>query len=107
MSGPPRDAAGPSRTRGRLRRLFAQARVNAGEHPYLSVLFAFWSFGYTMMVPQILGAGYLPFISGQLGGRPEAMFVAFGVLLVNVLLFALLVPFGLWMLVCWALRRED
>jgi hypothetical protein len=98
-----RDAGGP----GRLGRLLRQARANAREHPYMTVLFAFWAFGYTMMVPQILGSSYLPFISAQLGGRPETMFVAFGVLLVNVALFALAVPFTLWMLICWALRKDD
>jgi len=92
---------------GRLGRLLKRARENAREHPYLTVLFGFWSFGYTIMVPQILGSSFLPFVSGQLGGRPEAMFAAFGLLLVNVLVFAIVVPFGLWMLVCWALRREE
>jgi hypothetical protein len=90
-----------------LRRLWRRAKDNAREHPYLTVLFGFWAFGYTMMVPQILGSGYLPFVTAQLGGRPEAMFVAFGILLANVVVFALGVPFGLWMLVCWALRREE
>jgi hypothetical protein len=92
---------------GRIGRLLRQARANAREHPYMTVLFCFWAFGYTMMVPQILGGSYLPFVSDQLGGRPEAMFAAFGLLLLNVILFALAVPFALWMLVCWALRRED
>lgn len=97
------EAGGP----GRVGRMLRQARENARAHPYLTVLFAFWAFGYTMMVPQILGSGYLPFVSEQMGGRPEAMFVAFAMLLVNVALFALAVPFGLWMLICWALRRDD
>jgi hypothetical protein len=93
--------------RGRLGRLFRRAGQNAREHPYMTVLFCFWAFGYTMMVPQILGSSFLPFVSGEFGRRPEAMFAAFGVLLINVLLFAFGVPFGLWMLVCWALRREE
>lgn len=92
---------------GRLVRLLKQARDNVRDHPYLTVLFGFWAFGYTMMVPQILGSQFLPFVSGELGGRPEAMFVAFGLLLLNVLLFAFVVPFVLWMAVCWALRREE
>jgi Na+/phosphate symporter len=92
---------------GRLGRLLRQAKANAREHPYMTVLFAFWAFGYTIMVPQILGSNYLPFVSEQMGGRPEAMFVAFAMLMVNVVLFALAVPFALWMLICWALRKED
>jgi len=92
---------------GRLGRVLRQARVNAREHPYLTVLFGFWAFGYTMMVPQILGSAFLPFVSEQLGGRPEAMFLAFGALLVDVIVFALAVPFTLWMLICWAIRKDD
>jgi hypothetical protein len=94
-------------TPGVFRRLFRQALSNAREHPYLSSLFGFWSFGYTIMVPQVLGTRYLPFLSEQMGGRPETLFAAFGLLMVNVVVFAFVVPFGLWMLVCWALGRDD
>jgi len=92
---------------GRLGRLARSARRNARAHPYLTVLFVFWGFGYTMMVPTLLGSQYLPFISERLGGAPETLFLAFGVLVINVLLFAVVVPFVLWMLVCWALGMED
>ncbi len=88
-----------------LRRLMQQVGLNARAHPYLSVLFSFWSFGYTMMVPTLLGSRFMPYISEQLGGHPEMMFVAFGVLVIDVALFAVLVPFVLWMLVCWAMRQ--
>lgn len=92
---------------GRAGRLLATVARNARENPYLTALFGFWAFGYTMMVPTLLGSRFMAFISEQLGGAPETMFVAFGVLLLNVLLFAFAVPFVLWMLVCWALRREN
>ncbi|MDH5525970.1 MAG: hypothetical protein OEY97_01515 [Nitrospirota bacterium] len=96
-----------SGTPGVLIRLARQALANAREHPYLTALFGFWSFGYTIMVPQVLGGRYLPFLSEQMGGRPETLFVAFGLLMVNVVVFAFVVPFGLWMLVCWALGRDE
>jgi len=91
---------------GRLGRLWAQMGVNARANPYLAVLFGFWSFGYTMMVPTLLGSHFMAFISEKLGGAPETLFVAFGVLMINVILFAGVVPFVLWMLVCWAQRSE-
>lgn len=91
----------------RLKKLLSRVAGNVRENPYMSALFGFWTFGYTMMVPQILGSRFMPYISERMGGAPEAMFVAFGLLLVNVMLFAFIVPFGLWMLVCWALRKEE
>lgn len=92
---------------GRLRRLRAAVARNARENPYLTVLFGFWAFGYTMMVPTLLGSHFMAFISERLGGAPETLFVAFGLLLLNVAVFAFAVPFALWMLVCWALRQTD
>jgi hypothetical protein len=80
---------------------------NARDNPYVTVLFGFWAFGYMMMVPTLLGGRFMTFISERLGGAPETLFVAFAALLVNVVVFAFAVPFALWMLVCWALRRED
>jgi len=91
---------------GRIGRLWAQAGKNARANPYMTVLFGFWGFGYTMMVPTLLGSGFMSFISESLGGAPETLFVAFGVLMINVILFAVVVPFVLWMLVCWAIRGE-
>ena len=83
-----------------------KAKLNAKANPFLTVLFGFWAFGYTMMVPTLLGSRFMAYISEQLGGRPEMLFVAFGALMINVILFAIIVPFVLWMLVCWALRSE-
>ncbi|MBI5136015.1 MAG: hypothetical protein HZA24_01625 [Nitrospirae bacterium] len=88
------------------RRLLRQAAANARANPYLAVLFGFWAFGYTMMVPTLLGSRFMAFISERLGGAPETLFVAFGALLLNVFVFAGVVPFVLWMLVCWALHGE-
>ncbi len=81
--------------------------ANARNHPYLTALFGFWCFGYTMMVPQLLGAGYLPYLSERMGGAPETLIVAFGGLLLMVVLFAFVVPWGLWMLVCGALTPPE
>jgi len=92
---------------GRLLRLGRRVAANARAHPYLTVMFGFWSFGYTMMVPTLLGSHFMAFFSEQFGGRPEALFLAFGLLLVNVILFAFVVPFVLWMMVCWALGQGD
>jgi len=92
---------------GRWRRLARTVARNARENPYVTVLFGFWAFGYMMMVPTLLGGRFMTFLSERLGGAPETLFVAFGGLMVNVLVFAFLVPFVLWMLVCWALRRDD
>lgn len=89
---------------GRLGRAVVR---NAKDNPYVTVLFSFWAFGYMMMVPTLLGGHFMTYISERLGGTPETLFIAFGGLMVNVLLFAFLVPFLLWMLVCWALRRDD
>ncbi|MFQ5507896.1 MAG: hypothetical protein ACE5FN_01020 [Leptospirillia bacterium] len=94
----------PAAGRGKLFRTVVR---NARDNPYLTVMFGFWAFGYTMMVPTLLGSHFMSFISDYLGGAPETLFVAFGVLLISVVLFAFLVPFILWMLVCWALRREE
>jgi len=89
-----------------LRRLMKQVKANARANPYMTVLFGFWAFGYTMMVPTLLGSRFLPYISERLGGAPETLFVAFAALMLNVIIFAAVVPFVLWMLVCWAMRDE-
>jgi hypothetical protein len=83
-----------------------QVKANARANPYMTVLFGFWAFGYTIMVPTLLGSRFLPYISERLGGAPETLFVAFAALMVNVVIFAVVVPFVLWMLVCWAMRDE-
>lgn len=106
MPGPAPDPT-PSGHPSRLKRLWSRTAGNAREHPYISALFGFWAFGYTMMVPQILGSRFMPYISEKMGGAPEMLFVAFGALLINVLLFAFIVPFCLWLLVCWALGKEE
>jgi len=80
--------------------------ANARQNPYLTVLFGFWAFGYTIMVPTLLGSRFMPFISERMGGAPETLFVAFGVLMIDVVVFALVVPFVLWMLVCWAMDPD-
>jgi hypothetical protein len=103
----PGGAPDPGAPRGRLARLAHAVARNARENPYVSVLFGIWAFGYMMMVPTLLGSRFIPLISERLGGAPETLFVAFAGLMLNVLVFAFLVPFLLWMLVCWALRRED
>ncbi len=89
-----------------FRRVMRSAKANAKANPYLSVLFGFWAFGYTMMVPTLLGSHFMAYISEQLGGKAEMLFVAFAALMINVVLFAVIVPFVLWMLVCWALRND-
>jgi len=105
------DASGgapdPGPPRGRVARLASTVARNARENPYVTVLFGIWAFGYMMMVPTLLGGHFMTLISERLGGAPETLFVAFGGLMLNVLVFAFGVPFLLWMLVCWALRRDD
>ena len=80
-----------------------QARL----HPFLSLVFGFWAFGYTFMVPSIFGGRLILSIAHLLGDTPQDFFIAFGFLFLSVFLFALVVPFALWTLICWALEEKE
>lgn len=79
----------------------------AQKHPYITLLFGFWAFGYTFMVPTLFGGRMILFIAHLLGDTPKAWFLGFGFLFLNVFVFAFLVPFALWALLCWALQEPE
>ena len=79
----------------------------AQRHPYMTLLFGFWAFGYTFMVPTLFGGRMILFVAHLLGDTPQAWFLGFGFLFLNVFLFAFVVPFLLWVLLCWALQEPE
>ncbi|MBI5198127.1 MAG: hypothetical protein HZA19_05900 [Nitrospirae bacterium] len=89
-----------------MERFFTWVLKQAKTHPYITVVFAFWAFGYTFMVPAIFGGKLILTVAHLLGDTPQAIFWGFGFLFLSVFLFALVVPFGLWLLICWALEES-
>jgi hypothetical protein len=75
-------------------------------HPFLTMVFIVWAFGYTFMVPTVFGGKLISTLAHLLGNIPQDLFLAFGFLFLSVFLFALLVPFGIWILICWALEEK-
>jgi hypothetical protein len=76
----------------------------AKRHPFLTAIFAFWGFGYTFMVPNLLGGHFLYSFFRIVGKSPGDAFLGFSILFGMVALFAGGVPFMIWYLVCRALE---
>ncbi len=79
----------------------------AKRHPLLTSLFAFWGFGYTFMVPNLLGGRFLFAFFRIVGKSPGDAFMGFSLLFAMVFLFAGIVPFLIWYLVCRALESGE
>jgi hypothetical protein len=79
----------------------------AKKHPVLTAIFAFWGFGYTFMVPNLLGGHFLYSFFRIVGKSPGDAFLGFTILFGMVILFAGVVPFLIWYLVCRALESTD
>lgn len=77
------------------------------RHPLLTTVFGFWGFGYTFMVPNLLGGRFLQAFFHAVGSNPGKVFLGFGALFFMVFLFAGVVPFALWYFVCQALESAD
>lgn len=79
----------------------------AKRHPLLTAIFAFWGFGYTFMVPNLLGGHFLYAFFRIVGKSPGDAFLGFSLLFGMVALFAGGVPFMIWYLVCRALESGE
>ncbi|MHB8421590.1 MAG: hypothetical protein ACYC9S_02165 [Leptospirales bacterium] len=79
----------------------------AKRHPLLTSVFAFWGFGYTFMVPNLLGGRFLFAFFKVVGKSPGDAFLGFSLLFGMVILFAGVVPFLIWYLVCRALESGE
>lgn len=79
----------------------------AKRHPFLTAIFSFWGFGYTFMVPNLLGGHFLFSFFKLVGKSPMDAFMGFSLLFGMVGIFAFLVPFSIWYLVCRALESTD
>jgi hypothetical protein len=79
----------------------------AKKHPLMTAIFAFWGFGYTFMVPNLLGGHFLYSFFRLVGKTPGDAFLGFTILFGMVFLFAGIVPFLIWYLVCRALESKD
>jgi len=79
----------------------------AKKHPLMTAIFAFWGFGYTFMVPNLLGGHFLYSFFRLVGKTPGDAFLGFSILFGMVFLFAGVVPFFIWYLVCRALESKD
>ena len=93
------------------RNVMSQEKLSLTElvkrHPLLTTVFGFWGFGYTFMVPNLLGGRFLQAFFHAVGSEPGKVFLGFGALFFMVFLFAGVVPFALWYFVCQALESAD
>jgi hypothetical protein len=90
-----------------MKRFLTWSARQARVHPYVSLVFGFWAFGYTFMVPSIFGGKLILTVAHLLGDTPQAIFLGFAFLFLNVFLFSLVVPFGIWLLICWAMQEKE
>ncbi len=81
-----------------MRPFFSTIYSKASRHPVITALFLVASFGQYSMILQFNSNFFLLKWGLSLDGALGAL----GVLALYALVFTILVPFGLWWLICWA-----